>query len=736
MWRIPKLQKPLWVASWRREFADWLTRWWEADLIRIVGLLSLALLGVSSGLGYGTWSRACAASSCPSIGVLEGYKPTQTAKIYAADGRLIRELGTERRTVLAIDEISPALRAAFVAVEDKRFYQHGGIDVRRVFGAVVANLKARGFAQGFSTITMQLARNVFPERLPSTKDIRRKIREARVALELERTYPKDRILELYLNQIFMGGSAHGVEAAAQKYFGKSARSVNVAEGALLAAIANVPNRYNPRRFPDRALARRNIVLSLMAEQGYLSQEAAERWKAYPIELSSREDFDDVAPYFVEYVRQQLFDRFDPARRSGLRIYTTLDLDMQMAAERALEEQLSKIEAGEYGPYRHPTYQQFVAAGHNPDQKLTETPYLQGALVTVEAETGYVRAMVGGRDFNHSEYNRATQAERQAGSTFKPFVYTAAVRAGKPASYIIDDGPVSDYDTSDSLPWEPQNFDGRFRGPMTMRRGLALSRNLVAIRLGMELGVAAVVGEATQFGISTRIPQFPSSFIGSASVIPLEMASAYTTFATLGQRAAPVAVVRVEEEDGNIVWEPQQRRREILDSDRMWLVTNMLEGVLQPGGTAWGTVRGPNSPGFQHPAGGKTGTTNDGTDVWFIGFTSELVTAVWVGLDRPQKIKANAQGGLLAAPVWSAYMNDVYEGRPIPSGWDRPPTLILREVDGVTGLLADPFCPREVRVWEWFLPGTAPREFCPVHNPFSRGITMGPARSPSPAKGTR
>ncbi len=330
-------------------------------------------------------------------------------------------------------------------------------------------------------------------------------------------------------------------------------------------------------------------------------------------------------------------------------------------------------------------------------------------------------MVGGRDFSHSEWNRVTQAERQAGSTFKPFVYSAAIRAGKPASYMIDDGPISIMQ-NDTMPWEPQNFDDRFYGPMTMRRGLALSRNLVAIRLGLELGVPVVIGEAQRYGLSTRLPRFNSMFIGAASVIPMEMASAYTAFATLGMQAAPVAILRVEDADGNIVWRPQVRRTRVLDVERAWLLTNMLTWVIDRG-TATGAVR--VRGGFRPPAGGKTGTTNDGTDVWFIGFTPEMVTAVWIGFDQPRKIKANAQGGLLAAPAWAQFMNEVYERRPPPHEWERPEGLVLHRIDNSTGYRATDFCPRESVYFEWFIPGTEPSEFCPIHNPFERMFTHAP-----------
>jgi penicillin-binding protein 1A len=683
---------------------------------RVLGLALVGFVGFGAGGAYGAWTRACAGQMCPSIAVLGAdYVAAQSAKVLAADGRLIKDLGAERRTVLKFGEISPEVRAAFLAAEDKRFYSHNGIDYYRVLGAMWHNVLALRYAEGFSTISMQLARNIFPERLTRAKAPKRKLREAQVALEIEHTYSKDKIFEMYLNQIYLGNGANGVEAAAQRYFGKSARILNVAEAALLAGINQRPSRYDPRTYPARATRRRNVVINLMRDQGYLTDAEAERWKAYPIVLTSRQDFGETAPYFVEWIRQQLFDRFGPKLyNSGYRIYTTLDLDMQLAAERSMSDQLLAIERGAEGPYRHLTYDTYQEQNRD-ESEHTSTPYLQGALVSMEAATGHVLAMVGGRNFDDSKFNRATQARRQTGSTFKPFVYAAAVQAGKPLSYMVDDAPIS-IPQSDTTNWEPQDFEPDFLGPMTMRRGLATSRNLVAVHVGLELGVPAVVGMAVRFGLTTPIPRVPSIFIGSAAAIPLEMVSAFTAFATLGNRAAAIGILRVEDAKGNIVWQPPPRLDRVMDQEHIWLVNSMMQDVLKPGGTAYNRVR--VAGGFTPPAAGKTGTTNDGTDVWFIGFTPEIVTGVWMGLDTPSKIKADAQGGKLAAPAWAAFMREVYERRVAPADWVRPDSLISREVDNTTGFLANQFCPRQVRYFEWYIPGTEPTDFCPIHKPFS------------------
>lgn len=690
-------------------------------LIGTLGLVTFAFAVLIA-----AWTRACAGDSCPSIDDLGKYDPNQASKVYAADGRLITDLGLERRTVVPLKEISPAVVQAFIQTEDKRFYEHHGIDWVRVFGAIKANVFKLRFAEGFSTITMQLARNLWSDQISGRdKTVGRKLREAKVARAIERKYSKDRILELYLNQINLGNRAYGVEAAAQRYFGKSARELNVAEAATLAAIPKAPGRYDPRRNPNLSVQRRNVVLGLLRESGYLSRDEASRWQAYPLLLSSRSDFTGVAEYFVEFVRQQLDARYgSDLYRDGLRIYTTLDLDMQQAAERALEAQLEAVENGRYGKFGHATYAQYQEQrGDQSDESGGTSPYLQGLLVSVEAKTGYIRALVGGRDFEDSKFNRVTQSRRQPGSTFKPIVYSAAIEAGIPWSRVVVDSPfVLEEPGGDQPPWAPQNYDLKFEGPMLMRRALYQSRNIPAILVGREIGEQAVINEALKFGLSTRVPPVPSIFIGSADVIPLELISAYTTFANLGVRTKPKAILRVEDANGQILWQPPIEASRIMDEGPAWLMTDALRDVVRRG-TAAVSV----GAQFKLPAGGKTGTTNDGFDVWFVGFTPDLVTGIWMGFDQPKKIKANAQGGQLAAPAWTAMMREVYDRRPAPEEWLRPESLVAVEIDKNSGMRTTPFCPIEDRVVEWFLPGTEPGGFCPIHGGSLGGTT--PTTSP-------
>ncbi len=658
------------------------------------------------GFGYASWALVCRAGACPSVDVLDEYQPRQTSKLFAADGRFIAELGLERRTLLKLDQISPLMRNAFILTEDKRFYQHKGVDFMRIPGAIVADIRRRSFAEGFSTITMQLARNIFPERLSREKSLVRKLKEAKVARAIEARYSKDKILELYLNQIALGNQSFGVETASQRYFGKSARDLNIAEAATLAGLPKAPERYNPRRSPERAIQRRNTVIEVMRSQGAISDADASLAKAYPLQLARKSEAGDVAPYFVEWVRQQLEQQFGQRLyEQGLKVYTTLDVDLQSAAERALENQLKAVESGKYGAYKHQTFESYLARASERAgvAAAANSPYLQGAFIAMDPRTGAVRALVGGRDFDDSKFNRATQALRQPGSTFKPIVYADAVQNGRPPSYIVDDSPVSVPQSGGGV-WTPQNYDGKFEGPMPMRRGLYQSRNIVAIKVGMELGEQSVIDMAHKFGITTPIPPYPSINIGAADVYPIEMVAAYSAFATLGTRSSPTSIVRVENSRGDVLWEPDPVRAPVMSPEEAWLMVSMMKDVVQRG-TAAGSV----GSQFRLPAGGKTGTTNDGADVWYIGYTSDLVAGVWMGLDRPKTIKGNAQGGILAAPAWTSFMNEVYRRKPAPPDWPRPEGIVIRDIDPASGMLAGPGCSGSVA--EYFIAGTDPTQPC-------------------------
>ena len=677
--------------------------------LRYVLIASAIVATLSAGVFAAAWMFVCRSDKCPSISVLDKYRPRQTSKLFAADGRFVAELGLERRTLVPIEQIPKVLKTAFIITEDKRFYDHSGIDLRGILRAGLTNVLRGGFSQGFSTITMQLARNVFPQQLTREKTVLRKLREAKIARSIEAKYSKDHILELYLNQIYLGSGAYGVETASQRYFGKSVRDINLAEAATIAALPKAPGRYDPRRFPERAIQRRNTILELMRREGAISDADASLAKAYPLRLAhGGSTTGDVAPYYVEWVRQQLEAKFgDRIYQEGMRVYTTLDLELQGAAERALERQLKAIEGGSAGPFPHRTYEQVLQSAAEDAAAGVVTQYLQGAFIVMDPRTGSVRALVGGRDYDDSKFNRATQALRQPGSTFKPIVYATAVQSGRSPAYILDDAPIEIPQVAGDT-WQPNNYDLRFEGPMVMRRALYQSRNMPAIRLGMELGEQSVVDMARKFGITTPIPEYPSIHIGSADVYPIQMVAAYSTFANLGWRVSPNAILRVEDSQGKELWKPEVTREQVLTPEESWLMVSMMKDVLRRGSAASAVA----NTGFHLPAGGKTGTTNDYTDVWFIGYTADLVAGVWMGFDKPQKIMPNAQGGRLAAPAWAQFMIEAYQRKPSPPDWPRPSSLVSRQVDDLTGLLANPGCPAGNAYFEWFIPGTEPVAECP------------------------
>ena len=674
---------------------------------------------------WGSWQNICAGDSCPSIARIRTFEHEQTSKLLSFDGRQIAEIGYERRSPVSIHALPEYIPHAVVTIEDKRFYQHRGFDPVGIARAAFGVLTFRNLGGG-STITQQLARNLFEE-IGFQRRLVRKLKEVQVARDLERSYTKDQILEAYLNEIYMG-RGYGFQNAARNYLGKNVTELNVAEAALLAAILNVPARFDPFRHPERAKGRRDLVLTRMAAEGYLTLDEAERWKRFPLPgTAPAGTVTSVAPYFEEWVRQILDNRFgDEIYRSGLRVFTTLDIDMQRAARVSMEEGWAAIEADTVN-FKHPHFSEFDTV---PDFEGS-TPYLQGAFVALDPATGHVKAMIGGRDYQQSKFDRARLAQRQAGSAFKPFVYTSAIASGIPASHIIVDSPVV-YPQVSGEDWRPANFGNQFRGPMTIREGLFTSTNMIAIKLGWEeVGIETVAQTARHMGIRTEIERFPSTTIGAAEVIPIEVAEAYSTFPNLGTKVRPFPIVRVEDSQGNVLWEPQPERTQVLDSLVTRIMVSMLEDVVVRG-TAYNAIRVRAELPYAVPAGGKTGTTNDGTDVWFNGFTPNMVATVWFGMDSPVPIfelgpgKRQATGGGLAAPTWGAFMRRVYEGEegdeengvearpPLLSTPDRIPLLpglstVL--VDRKTGKIASRWCEEENQYLEYYIPGTEPTEFC-------------------------
>ncbi|HSK76317.1 MAG TPA: PBP1A family penicillin-binding protein [Thermoanaerobaculia bacterium] len=666
-------------------------------------------------LGYGafllfafSWSR-CFFDGCPNVDTLAAFQPGGAPVLLDRNGEVFADLTPVARKVVPLFSLPSHVAQAFLAVEDKRFYEHRGIDWRRVGGAVVANLRAGGFDQGFSTITMQLARNVFPNRIPGAEQTtRRKLLEVRVAREIEEKYSKDEILELYLNHIYFGNRARGIEAAAHQYFGHSAEKLTLEEAAVLAALPKAPSHYDPRRHPEKALERRNLVISLMEDQGRLPWIQANAARKAPLRLApaprqARVE-SGLAPYFVEQVRRELEETFGAALYTQpLRVVTTLDSRIQRAAEEELLRQLKLVESGTLGRYQAPLYSALASPPED------GTRYLQGAAVMLDTKNGDVLAWVGGRNYAHSQFDRVSQARRQPGSAWKPFVYAAALEQG----FVLSQ-PLADTRLRMRLPggkvWEPQNFTGRYEGRVTLRDALVRSKNVPTVRLASAIGLGQVADVAREAGIEEPVTELPSMALGTVTVSPLELTAAYTAFANLGEAVAPRLVLRVEDERGRILWESRPDRRPALEPSVAYLITDVLAEALERG-----TGTQVREAGVAAPAAGKTGTTNDGADVWFVGYTPELVAGVWIGFDQPKTILGGATGGGLAAPVWGRIVQRVYQDRKRPEPWKAPQGVVSRRVDPQTGLLLKDGCaPRGGRPAreELFVEGIEPAAYCP------------------------
>ncbi len=656
------------------------------------------------GLGVGTLVFAfllwfnCGVRGCPDVARLSAYQPDGAPVLLDRSKKQFGNLAPFERRIVSIDSLPDYVPNAFVAVEDRRFYKHNGVDWRRSVGAAIVNVKAGGISQGSSTISMQLARNVFPKELPGQeRTFRRKLLEVRVAKAIEHKYTKPEILELYLNHIYFGGGAYGIETASRHYFAKNAKDLKLSEASALAALPKAPAHYDPRRHPERNQQRRSTVLALMQEQGIITPREAELARDAKLRVpqeppSSRADA-QLGAYFIDVVRNMLDDKFgDELYSSRLRILTTLDITAQRAAEEELDKQLRSVSTR-------------VRAGDGA---------LQGAVVVMEAKTGDVLALVGGRDHKKSRYNRAILAQRQIGSAFKPFVYATAIAEGVPASEIISDEPLY-MKISEGNVWSPKNYDGTFEGAVSVRDALVRSRNIPTVNLAKQVGYPDVEETARRAGVKSDIPDQPSMALGVASLTPIELASAYTSFATLGTQSKPRFLLRVEDETGRVLWEPpMQTQQNSMDPKVAFIVTDMLRDVINRG-----TGTGVRAAGFFGAAAGKTGTTNDATDAWFVGYTPDLVADIWIGYDSPSPLGSAGTGGGIAAPVWGRIMRRIYAKREAPPVWQAPSGVVQRTIDPGTGLVLEEGCspeygePRQ----EVFLVDHIPESACPSQSWF-------------------
>ena len=609
----------------------------------------------------------------------------------------------EDRTVIRLADAPRSLVDAILVTEDRDFYRHSGVSVRRLFGALFATLRG-GMRQGGSTLTQQLVKNLY---LSPERTVRRKAVEAVMATILDARYSKDEILEAYLNEIYLGrrGSIGitGVGEAARSYFGKEVSDLDLAESATLAGMIRAPNAYSPYRNPERAKQRRDLVLRLMKEEGRIDEARMRAATAEPLVPRSRMEERTRAPHFVDFVKGELEERYGKQMQTeGLLIYTTLDVDQQQSAQRAVTQGLEGLEK---------TYRRLASAAR-------EAP-LQGALIVLEPQTGSVRALVGGRDYRLSQFNRVTQAHRQPGSLFKPFVYLAALARRDldppmtPASIFVDSPITVAWDQlTEEETWTPRNTDGQYRGPMTARHALELSINIPTVRVSLMAGLPYVLAAARRAGISSRLRAFPSVALGAFESSPMEISGAYAVFANSGIRVDPNAIVGVMTGDGTVLDRKATALSPVLPADAVFLVNSILQGAASRG-----TGAGARARGLTGVLAGKTGTTNDGRDAWFVGYSPRFLAAVWVGYDDNRGV--NLSGSQAAVPLFADFSRSVAsqyfsEKFPVPSD------IVTAEIDPDTGYLAAADCPR--RMTEVFIEGTAPAQTCPLHGgadaPFS------------------
>ena len=624
----------------------------------------------------------------------------QSTAVLDANDALAFTIYEEQRIPVPLDQISPNLQRATIAIEDQRFYEHHGFDLVRIAGAALANLRHVRAVQGGSTITQQLARQSF---LSPEKTLRRKLQELVVAERIERQFSKSRILELYLNKVYFGDGLYGAEAAARGYFGKHASELTVPEAALLAGLVKSPSSYAPTTNRQRAVARRNVVLQAMLESGAIDRAAWQEAKATKLALhDSLRAQEPYGQYFKEEVRKQLVDRFGWQRvyEGGLRVFSTIDMPAQIEAEQAVAEQIKAIEE------RRKKY-----------KKLTDDDPLQAALVAMDPVTGHVRAMVGGRDFGQSRFNRAVQAKRQPGSAFKPFVYATALESGYTPSTVIDhlDEPIATLQGA----WTPED-EHLDSDSMTMRTALRTSSNRAAVRMLQEVGIARTVDYAKQMGVG-EVPSVPSLALGSGEVTVESMTAAYAAFANHGLVPTPVMIRRVEDRSGNVLFEDQDDSHRAISDVTAFLMSSMLADVINAGTGA--TAR---RVGFTLPAAGKTGTTNDFNDAWFVGYTPHLVAGVWVGFDQPHTILPRGFAADLAVPMWAKFMRAATKSD--KPEWLLPPRgVTTATVCRISGKLAAEGCQdvevvdahdhvdhRSMVYTEYFAAGTEPTTYCDLH----------------------
>src|ERR1700704_3717688 len=698
----------------------------EIGGLKLVGVVLFGLLVLlSAAVGATAGLLLVYSTDLPQVEELERYRPSSVTELYDGQGRVIGTFALQRRVIAAYDDYPEVLRNALVSIEDKDFYRPSGINIWRIVGAAYRDIESGGKVQGASTLTMQLARNLF---LSPDRSFYRKVQEALLAIQMERRFTKPQLFTLYANQIFLGHGAYGFEAASEYYFSKSARQLKLEEAALLAGLPKAPQYYSPIAHPDRSQKRRNLVINAMLEDGKITATQAAEAKIKPVQLNVQKDPNTLAPNYVEEIRRYLENKYgsDQVHEGGLRVYTSLDMDLQKAANRAVldglaayerrqkwranlaniaaqHQRLDKYQAPDWDQdpelngYIHalvtsvsPTAAQIrlgertatlsqadvawtqrklpalfaigdivsvkvlsLDAGGKAKVSLEQDSGAEGALVALDNATGEIKAMVGGRDFNFSKFNRATQALRQVGSSFKPYVYTAVIDQGGSPDETVMDAPVT-FETP-SGPYIPHNYDDKFEGLITLRRALAQSRNIPALKLADRIGIRSVIDYAHRFGVTSNIPAYLPVALGSAEITLMEQTSAFSVFPNDGVRIAPRYIKKVTDYDGRVLEEDFPDIKDVIGSRTARIMTSMLREVVQHG-TAVAAAKMPYS------LAGKTGTTNEFTDAWFVGFCPTLTCGVWIGYDEKKSLGPKESGGHAALPIWIQFMNVALAGK--------------------------------------------------------------------------
>ncbi len=665
-------------------------RWVRFLVVPLVVILAVGVLaaGVSA-----FWVLTILPRSLPSVTQLESFEPSVGSKIYDENDEQITEFHVERRIFVALSQMPPALKEAVIATEDARFYSHFGVDPMGIARAIYQNFRRGRIVEGGSTITQQLAKVLF---LTPDRSLDRKLKEAVLAVELERRYSKDRILEMYLNQIYFGHGAFGVEAASRTFFGKGVSELAPAECVLLAGLPKAPATYSPFEHPEAAMRRRAIVLARMVDTGVMKPSQAKHLAGTGLGLVPPERRRTTGQYYLEYVLQYLEAQFgaDLVFKGGLHVYTTLSPLLQLKAESSLRDGLRALQTRR-------------ASSAGKDTAPPERP--EGALLALEPQTGYIRAMVGGYDFFKSEFNRAVQARRQPGSAFKPFVYMAALESGQTPASVVDDSPIQ-YPLAGGKIWKPDNYDRKFRGPITYQQALEESINVAAIRVQERTGIRRTVDIARRLGVDSPLVENLSIALGTSDLTLLELTSAYGALANQGTWIRPTAIRYILDAQHKLLEENVPQGRQALPPDLAYVITHMMMGTVERG-------TGQAAKALGRPVAAKTGTTNDYSNAWFIGFTPTLATGVWVGYDRPRSLGKDETGSRVAVPIWTTFMKEALAGKPVED-FPVPEGVVIMPVD----LSASGTCARLVPMA--FLAGTEPKSPCGG----SRGAAKGEAQT--------